>query len=405
MAQENIRFPRSHMAIKDGYFYYFDERNNSLVRKTCDGTLAFVWPVVEDFGISEIKSIEYDGTFFWTLQHDDDAVDSIIKKWFVDNYICRLVDTISLLHTVDDNFSCDTFSLEYYNTTLTTTIPAKTSQITISSYYDKITAGTILTLGPNGDGVHEDVTVTGTLNSPNTFGLDFYTFNEFPLNTPVTFAKSVWLINDYYHTQAVGALYEYSLINNRIVTVLQDNDFSGVIASCFCNTGAFQYVLYVFGNSIRFYNINTRSNEKSMYIDNLRANQITTIPVYELKIADDTIYRLQVGATYYGTDYSWSTYNYQVSTFRAFVDSVSMDINPKILPSNGLNVATITISVRDQYNDPLQFKPVWVEDDNTTGFITSNEVYTNLYGVAVAHYKAGLVPGVVTIGCLATQYD
>lgn len=405
MAQENIRFPRSHMSIKDGYFYYFDERNGTLVRKTCDGTLAFIWPIEGSLGTNQVKSVEYDGNFFWTLQQGTEETDSVIKKWVVDNYVCKLSDTITLSHTVDDNFSCDSFSLEYYTTTLAAEVPIKSSQLTIKNYYDKITSGTVLTLGPNNYGVYEDVTVTGTLGSSDTFGLDFYTFNEFPADAPINFAKSIWLINDYYHTQETGALYEFSLVSNRVINVIQDDDFDYVTASCFYNNGENQYILYVFGNSIRFYNILNKSNEKSMFIDNLKSDQATTVTIYEIKVADDTIYRLQGEASYYGTDYDWDSYNYQVSTFRPFVDSMSMDVSPKILPSNGLSLAEITISVRDQYNDPLQFKPVLVEDDDPNGYITTTEVYTNLYGVATTYYRAGLVPAVVTIGSLATQYD
>lgn len=527
MAQENIKFPRAHMAIRDGYFYYFDERNNTLNRKICNGETAFSWPLEDTLGTNQVKAIEYDGNFFWTLQQGATSIDSIVKKWVVDNYICKLVETIDLFHTTEDYFSCDTFSLEYYNTTLTTTVSGRTSQVILADYYDKIESGTILTLGPNEEGLYEDVTVTGTLGSENIFGLDFYTFNEYPAGSQVYFTKSLWLVNDYNHLVNEGSLYEisihsadtetvystytnywagsrsdqqgnweYTIASNvyllpgsysvtfeawdadspseislrfegpelidifatntgnnlwvgqngnfnilsagnydikgrqhqsssyiwgvsyvdiqginpirrkgRIKNVFQDDDFEDVRASCFYNAIDTQYVLYVFGTTLRFYNIVTNNNEKSMLMDNLESGQSTTVIVYDLKVEGDTIYRLQRKANYYGTDYSWNTYNYQVSVFRPFVDSVSIDVNPKILPSNGINVAEVTMSVRDQYNDPLQLKPVLVEDSDSTGFITIGEVYTNLYGVATTYYKSGIIPASVIITGLATQYD
>lgn len=404
MAKENIKFPRSHVAISDDYFYYCDERNNTLNVKVCNGDTVFSYPFEYSLGGRQVKSLEYDGRYFWTLQQGDSIDDSVIKKWYLDNYTCKLYDTIELNKTSNDVFRCKTFTLEFYNTTLSSNVESNQAQISINSYYDKITPGTILTLGPNKDGLYEDVTVTGTINSADELGLDFYTSNSYSEETPVYFATNLWLINDYTHLNFGGSLYKIKLSNNRIERVIEDSDFELVNSSCFYNSGVSQYILYVVGTTLRFFNAVTELNETSMLLDNRKTDN-SEITIYDIKVKEDSLFRLQKAANYYNSDYSWETYNYQVATIRPFVDSVSVAANPTILPSNGINTSEITISVRDQYNNPIKYKPVLLTDDDATGFVTSGEVFTNLYGVAKAYYRAGIIPGSVSIQILATQYD
>jgi len=405
MSYENIRFPRDHMAIYDGDFFYFDERNDTLNRKDCDGATSFVYPLDTTLGSNKVKSMEYDGYYFWTMQQGSTSLDSIIKKWVIDNFVCTLVDVIDLSHTAENKFSCSSFALEFYNTKLVTTVSKHSSILSLSTYYDKVSPGTIITLGPNEDGMYEDVTVTGTLSSPNTFGLDFYTFNTYQENTNVYFSKSLWLINSFTYNTAKGSLYKLSLITKQIEYVIEDDDFKYVETNCFYNAGNSQYILYVLNTSIRFFNIETNTHEESMIIDNLESNSSTVIPVKDIKVEADSIYRLQQKANYYGIVYSWATYNYQLSTIRPFVDSISMDVYPKILPSNGINVAEIMVVVRDQFDNPLKLKPVFLQDSDDIGFITSETVYTNLFGTAISYYKAGTVPNTITLNTIVTQYD
>jgi len=405
MAHENIRFPRNHMAIRDEYFYYFDERNDTLNQKVSDGATAFTYPLDPPLGGNAVISVEYDGFNFWTLQEGNTSEDVVIKKWLVSNYICEVVDTIELAHSADHKFNSSSFSLEFYNTTLVTTVSGRTSQITLAGYADYVDPGTIITLGPNSEGVYENVTVTGTLNTSNSFGLDFYTFNTYEAGTKVYFPKSIWLVNNFLYNSAGGSLYKITLPNKQITEVIADEDFEYVDASCFYNTGSEQYILYVLGTTVRFLNIDSLTNEKSMLLDNIKNDQSTGITVYDIKVKGDTLYRLQNKATYFGTDYTFSTYNYQFSTIRPFVDSITVDVNPKILPSNGINVAEIQAVVRDQFNALIQIKSVTFSDSDATGFISSTFVYTNHYGIAASIYKAGTIPGNVTITALTTQYD
>lgn len=90
MTYENINFKYPNMCVKDGYFYMFDHDIDALVQKVDDGTTAFTYPLDTVLN-NEVKSLEYAGGYFWTLQSD-----STIKKWSIDNYVCTLKETLSL---------------------------------------------------------------------------------------------------------------------------------------------------------------------------------------------------------------------------------------------------------------------------------------------------------------------
>jgi hypothetical protein len=130
-----------------------------------------------------------------------------------------------------------------------------------------------------------------------------------------------------------------------------------------------------------------------------------TYIVYDLAIYNNTVYRMQKKATYFGTDVTWSTYNYQPSAIRPFVDTITLDVYPAILPSNGINVAKITAIIKDQYSEPIQFQPVAYTDDDDIGFITISPVETWIDGVSTTFYKAGVIPATVTIEGIVTHHD
>jgi len=405
MGKENIKFSRKNIAIQDGYYYYFDERNDTLYKKVSNGKTAFTYPLEPPLGTKQVESLNYDGYYFWTLQEGTTSEDVVVKKWKIENFICILADTFDFIHDSSNKYDCPSFSLEYYNTTLSYELPSHSTELTVSTFGDKIESGTVLTLGPNAANQYEDVTVTGTLGVNGRFGLDFYTSHSYNSGTPIYFSKNLWLVNHFIYTSTGGALYKINLPNKHQEYVLEDSDLELAEASCFYNTVDNQYILFPVGNVLRFFNINTLVVEKSMLMDNIRTNQSTIIPIYALKVVDGSLYRLQEEATYFSQNNSFSSYNYQLSPLRPFVDSVTIDVAPKILPSNGMNIADVVAVARDQFDDPIQIKPMLFWDTDSTGFMTIINTYTNLYGVARSYYNAGVIPSTVTIAAKVTQYD
>jgi hypothetical protein len=168
-------------------------------------------------------------------------------------------------------------------------------------------------------------------------------------------------------------------------------------------------LIYVKSTNLKFVNVDTLANYGIMTMDNLRINGSTIIPIYDLAISGETIYRLQDEATYYGTDNDWGTlYNYQTSPVRHFINSITVTAFPLILPANAKNVTQVTAAVFDQYGNGSEYKPVFFTDDDGVGYILTNPAYTDYFfgtGQAKTAYRAGVDIHTVNIEGTVTQYD
>jgi len=146
-----------------------------------------------------------------------------------------------------------------------------------------------------------------------------------------------------------------------------------------------------------------------MVMDNIRSNQSTIIPITDISYYNGNLYRLQDEGTYYGVDNDWgSQYNYVCSPVRSFIDSITVDAYPIILPANARNISTITCIVLDQYSNGAINKPINFTDTDDYGYITINPQNTDALegtGEAVTYYVAGVDVHTVTIQGTVTQYD
>ena len=361
--------------------------------------------MVDIIGTNSVKCMEYDGHYFWTLQEGSTSTDIIIKKWYIENFVLKLKEILPFNHTSDHLFDVDTFSLEYYNTTLSSGVLKNDTSIYITDFIDYVDSGTVITIGPNNEGQFEDVTVTGTL-SYGALGLDFFINYDYDIDTSVYFTTNLLLVNKYaYTTYEGGALYKVKLPQKEIIEVIVDTDFVSVFASCFYIDTDNKYILLSLGTNLRFVNLISLMADKTMTLDNIKTDQSTIIPIYALQVDGDTLYRLQRSATYFGGNNNFTTANYQVSPIRPFIDSITANAFPKILPANGMNVSEVTAIVNDQYAHPIRLKPVEFQDSDSVGFMTIQYTYTDLFGVATSYYKAGIIPDNVLIMVMATQYD
>ena len=400
MVYENINFGKANMTFVGGYFYTFDEEYDVLVQKLDDGTISYNYPLDTVIG-NAVESLEYDGVNFWTLQ--DTGVDIAIKRWQIEGMTCNLKTTIT------GTYDSSAFTVEHYHTSLSTTISGGDTTIQTDNYYDTVISGGItLTLGPNSLNQSEDVEVSSV--SGTNITLVSGTQYGYAEDDEVNFYIHLWLFD----STGGGSLCRLDARTGVLLNRYSDSEYDNVTACTFDRIeGVFSSdvdaLLYVKTTNIRFLNIDTISLYESMIIDNLRSDEITVIPIYDLSISNKTVYRLQDEATYYGVDNDWgSKYNYQVSTVRPFVDSITVSAYPVILPANGLNVAEIIALVLDQYGNGLVNKPVYFTDDDDVGFMIINPAYTDLFfgtGEAISYYKAGITVATVNIEGTATQND
>ena len=413
MSYENIEFAEPHITIVGGYFCMFDNVINTFVKKTNDGDFAFTYPTLTTIG-NDVKSLEYDGAFFWTLQSGPiDGYDLLIKKWKVEDSFCDKVSEISLIGDSFHRYKSDCFTVECYNTSFYTTISGGSSFVSLSDYVTThIIPGDVLHLGPNCDGKEEDVTVTGTIDN-HVVGLNFFTTYTYEEDDPINTTKAIWLFNDYSGTNDIGALYKFEVGGNYIEHT-QDDEYKSIKSCTFDkiteipDVGTIHPILYVKNNNIKFISPASKAIYCYMTIDNIRSNNITNIDVYDIAVYGGSIYRLQARSMYFESDYVWSTYNYVMSPLRPFVDSITVGAYPLILPCNGVNTSEITAIVHDQYAQQIPFKLVYFTDTDTEtygGFITVNPAFTWIDGVAKTTYTAGINPLTVNIEATATQND
>jgi len=414
MAYENIKLRKRNFVAVDGYFYSIDDDLDALIMKTDDATYAFTYPLNSVLS-QTVLSLEHDGYNFWSLEQYSNGV--VIRRWYINNYICKLRNTFSFLNGGSDTFSSTAFTVEHYHESFVADESAGSAHLSISSGA-KMQSGYTIVMGPNRHGQIQEATV-------NSAGADFVNINgsttyDFEIGDPISFYKRLWLFNNYYgNDSSVGALYEINAYTGAIISKTADSSFKDVEATTFytvpdtvfkdpiSGSGYVAHSLcYVKGTNAIFLNPDDLNNSHgSMTMDNVEDDLATVIPIYDISMFETNVYRLQRKATYFGITQGFAdgTFNYQLSTLNKFITSISLRANPAILPANGTNTSAITAIVKDQFNLPIEGKLVYFTADDPDGQILITPATTNALGIATTSYRAGTSARVVRITATAQQ--
>lgn len=407
MAYENIKLRKQNFVMVDGYFYMIDEDTDSLIVKTDDGSQAYSYPLDTTI-TNQILSLEHDGRNFWSLE-DSGTYNLRIRKWYLDNYVCKLRNTFNLVESGSHKYDSEAFTVEHYHIEFSGNEAAGQSNLSITDG-SELSGGMTVTLGPNSSGQVEEFTV-------NSAGADWVIINgttsyAYEAGDAICFFKKIWLFNNFNGIDAgSGALYEINASTGSYINKTAGGEYQDVKACTFYDMSAVaggwdNAICYVKTTNMLFLDPDDLSSSfGSMSMDNVEDDQATVIDIYDLSIEGSNIYRLQRKATYYGSTYSFadSTYNYQLSTTEAFITSISLVADPAILPANGVNVSSITAIVKDQFNLPIVGRLVYFTDDDGVGFIVTSPQNTDGNGVATTSYKAGTTAREVKITATAQQ--
>lgn len=395
MSYENIKSKFPHFTYISPYYYVFDNNLNILLKKTSNGGISFTYPINGDITEAEIISCEHDGFYFWTLQNVSDTLQ--IKKFIIDNFICYELNTFIL----DDNlglnttFDSECFTIEHYKTTFSGNLSSGNSYIPMNNYYEDISVGTVLNLGPNSTGNFESVTVTGTLYN-NLVGLNFYTQYSYNDNDPISFSNSLLLFNNYRNRDVGGAVYKFSTNDFSYIERVDIDDVYQVTACTFAKYQVSSYIFYIKQSNLRIADIDFNMY-KTSNIDTVKTDDVSFFTVYDLAVLYPEVIRLQKGSNYFDVDIVQSTYNFITSPLTPLLDSVSLGIWPKILPNDGISTVELKVIAADQFSDPLISAEVNIIDDDNIGFVTISKTYTDKDGEAISYYKSGIDPRTVTI--------
>jgi hypothetical protein len=137
----------------------------------------------------------------------------------------------------------------------------------------------------------------------------------------------------------------------------------------------------------------------------------TVIPVYEVTIENETIFRLQTKGTFREgatvTTIDWSgEYNYQLATLARRPQSIALTATPAIISAGTSSSSEIKAELHDQFDDPMGDVTVYFTDDDTggavPGFVNPTSDKTGIsgaldYGIAYTTYSGGSVARTVKI--------
>jgi hypothetical protein len=264
---DNIKLRKPNFTTLDGYFLTFDEDQDALLQKTDDGNTAFSYPL-DTVLTQTVLSTEYDGLYFWTLESKADG--RVIKRWLIDNYVCKLQQTITLTNDGSHTYNANTFTIEHYHTKLTDSAASGSTEILLNEYSDRpdIIAGCTLYIGPNSNDDYELVTVSDTifggvsLTAPLVYGYD--------TDDDVGFHKYIWLINnsDGVNT-GTGALYKFDSHTGAYITKYPGGQYKDIQASTFHKISSFtaygdiDTLAYIKGTNTLF--VDTRADLSMLY--------------------------------------------------------------------------------------------------------------------------------------------
>ncbi len=392
----SIGFTKSNMTVIDEYFYMFDESEDMLVQKTVDGTIAFTYPF--DVLLSEeIKSAEWDGVNWWTLEDSATADSVVIRRWRVSNYICQLQQTFSLIAGSGHKYDSDTFTVEHYHATITGTHSIGATTIYIDTGYDTLLPyATSVTL-ENSSGSQETIDVLSsgagyvTLNDPTT--------QAYTNSNTVHFYTYLWLFNNYDGEDAsTGALYKLNAYSGSYVNRYDGGVYKDVEASTFCDLDSFGaygdiHVLY-FIKYVNLLMVDVSSTGSDLdYYGSMILDSSISAPS-DLAIVDDNIYVLN-GSTA------------ELITTSTFVASIALSANPAIIATNptGVHTSTTTVTavVKDQFGNPVSGRAVTFSEDGEGSLVGSNPSMTDSDGRATITYEAGESAEEVAISATVEQ--
>jgi len=117
MVRENIRFQEGNFTSDGTYYYSMLDGSQVLQQKVDDGTVAFTYPL-DTVIPGNIKEIEWDGVYFWTLESRSGNDGVTIRKWGVESFICKQQQKFEFIDGATHTYDVDSFALENYHLTV-----------------------------------------------------------------------------------------------------------------------------------------------------------------------------------------------------------------------------------------------------------------------------------------------
>lgn len=375
-----LGFLKPNMTVIEEYFYNFNDTEDMLVQKTSDGTTAFTYPF--DTVVSEtIRCAEWDGVNWWTLENSAVADSVVIKRWQVNNYICKLQQTININAGGGHLYAVACFTVEHYNTTITGSVhsPGVTTVYIESGYSGKVDSGMSVTL-KNANGDQETIGVTGA--GDGYINLAAGTSYTYINGDSCEWYNNIWLLNNYDGIDSsTGALYKFNAYLGSYVARYDGGAYKDVTCMTFADVtlplvGAVDTLIYIKYKNMLFVDITGVGSELDYYGSMVIEEDGGGLS--DLAVENDNLYMLHFG-------------NYILTTLTSFVTSIALLASPAIIAANAVSTSVVTAVVKDQYGAPVVARLVTFEVPVGAGYgsiapLTDN---TDSNGRASSVYTAG----------------
>jgi len=404
MSGTNINLTKPHVMFKEGYFYMFDDDTGMLLQKTDDGITSFSYPL-DNLLSKVVVSAEYDGVNFWSMEVGDTTGTLVIKRWRIENYICKLQETVPIV-SPSHVFNSTAFTVEHYHCTINGSYSVGSTIINVNGTLNspddlpgELLPGMTVTIGPNILGKFETINVQYV--DGNEITLTDPLENAYSNTDNLLFYNNFWLFNNANGTDINNAaLYKISAYSGSVLATFPSAIYTDIKATTFSEISHFDAIgtvnalLYVKATNLLFVNIRSATLEYygSMTMDNIDTDQLNVFDVYDLFVRDHDVFRLQLIATYFAQTEAWSRYNYQPATFNTMVSSIGLTASPNVLAANGISTSTITARVRDQFSQPVQGRLVYFETEGDGVIVDGQEIVnSDQNGEAVTTFRSGIV--------------
>jgi len=189
---------------------------------------------------------------------------------------------------------------------------------------------------------------------------------SYPEGTPVRFYKNIFLFSSYNN----GTLY---LLNDLggIVKSVEGVEYGSVSSAVFSQRD--RKVIFTKQSNASFLEPNQEDLRivKTMTLDNISVDSITVIPIYDACVSySGSLFRLQTQQVFNGALENFTTCNYVVTPLFPLVKSISLRPVPQIIAADNIDTTTITITVRDQFNQPVSGVFVNLTENDATGGVS-----------------------------------
>lgn len=390
-----LGFSKPNMTVIEEYFYNFDDTEDMLVQKTSDGTVAFTYPF-DTVNSEVIRGAEWDGVNWWTLEDSSVADSIVIRRWQIDNYICKLQQTININAGGGHLYDVDCFTVEHYHTTITGSVhsPGSTTITMDAGYGDKVGSGMNVTL-KNTNGDQETISVFDA--DDGSIELQDPTVYTYTNGDTCEWYSNIWLLNNYDGIDDIsGALYKFNAYLGSYINHYAGGAYKDITCMTFSaidlpTVGEVNSLIYIKYKNMLFVDISGIGVELDYYGSMVVEEDGGTIT--DLAMENDNLYMLQGGS-------------YKLTTFHSFVTSIALLASPAIIAANGVSASTITAVVKDQFGAPVVGRlvdfevPIGPGIGEITGGTPKN---TDSDGRATTVYTAGDDAATVTVTATVSQ--